>query len=360
MDITKLLSKLYKVDIQDALKKLGQERVGIKSELISALVENNSQEQVLNVLTAADLKWLCNEVGLKSTGKKENFVARLIEYLNDTNNEEKSEDNIFIDPIQELHEQVGLKEVKNHVEKINALLKVQKFREEAGLEPVKVSNHMVFTGNPGSGKTTVAEIVAKIYKGFGFLSKGEIVQVTRSDFIGQHLGESEDKAKELFNKALGGVMFIDEAYSIFQGKNDSYGKAILPAFLTNLEKHREDMVVILAGYQREMEVFLNSDPGLRSRFSKFIHFDDYTPAELMQIMKKIASEKDYKVDALLSDALLTYFEKALDTNNFSNGRFVRNVFEKLVQNQSLRVSRDIETINREQLETLTIEDFESL
>lgn len=356
MEFKEIINTFNKADIQYALDKLGKKRTGKKEDLVNQIIGSSAPDNVLNAFHHNDLKCLCQKYDIDTSRNKSVLIRNLLEYSKHEMGIEGSYTQNA--PIEKLNSMIGLHTVKKHINKIDAFLKVQKARKKNGLQEVKISKHMVFTGNPGTGKTTVAKIVADIFKEFGFLTKGEIIEVTRSDFIGQYLGESEKKTAEIFKKAVGSILFIDEAYSIFQGKNDDFGKAILPAFLTNLEDHRDDMVVIIAGYKAEMDNFLDSDPGLRSRFSEYIHFDDFNSDELIEIFKKLTEEKDYQPSQNLESSLNTYIKQAKTKQNFSNARFIRNTIEKLIQNHALRVSQNLDDCSELDLQTLNVEDLE--
>ncbi|MCK8123739.1 AAA family ATPase [Pseudoalteromonas sp. 2CM39R] len=355
MTLKELMNAFYKTEIQDALHKLGEPKTGKKEDLVNHIIKDETPEHVLNAFTYKDLKSVCSMYKTGTQGKKADLVNNLLDLLNNkTEVEKKFSSNM---PIEKLNSMIGLESVKKHINKIDAFLKVQKARKDIGFQEVKISKHMVFTGNPGTGKTTVAKIVADILKEFGFLSKGDILEVTRSDFIGQYLGESEKKTAEIFKKAEGSILFVDEAYSIFQGGGDEFGKAILPAFLTNLESYRDDMVVIIAGYKAEMDKFLDSDPGLRSRFSEYIHFDDFNSEELIEIFKKLTEENDYQLSQPLESSIMTYIEQERCKANFSNARFVRNSIEKLIQNHALRISSNLDKCSEQELKTLEVKDL---
>lgn len=265
------------------------------------------------------------------------------------------------DLLDELNSLVGLEKVKNKVQDLIVYQKVQKMRREKNLHSVKNTLHLAFTGNPGTGKTTVARIVGRIYKQIGLLSKGHFVEVSRTDLIAGYQGQTALKVKGVIEKAKGGVLFIDEAYSITENDNsDSYGKECLTELTKALEDYRDDLVVIVAGYTEPMEKFFESNPGLKSRFNTFVEFPDYEVDELEKILFSMCKTNDYFLDSRAWSVIRAYLEGSVNNKdgNFANGRLVRNLYDDLVMNHARRVI-NIENPTKEDLSTITVDDFKS-
>lgn len=258
----------------------------------------------------------------------------------------------------ELNDLIGLDTVKNEVTSLINLLRVNKVRAERGMKQVPTSKHLVFSGNPGTGKTTVARILAKIYKALGVLSKGQLIEVDRSKLVAGYVGQTAIQTQEVIQQALGGILFIDEAYTLSSSKgSNDYGQEAIDTILKAMEDNRDDFVVIVAGYPDLMQEFLDSNPGLRSRFNKYINFEDYTPDELTAIFNVFCEKSGYTIDDEIDGYLHDYFEKKYNNRdrNFANGREVRNFFESAVSNQANRLAIDPD-LTDEELITLTIED----
>lgn len=264
--------------------------------------------------------------------------------------------------LEELNSLVGLKQVKNDVSSLINLLQIKKMREERGLKQMPMSLHLVFSGNPGTGKTTVARLLSKIYHELGILSKGHLVEVDRSGLVAGYVGQTAIKVQEVIQEALGGILFIDEAYSLTVNRSESdFGFEAVDTLLKGMEDHRDDLIVIVAGYPDLMNEFLNSNPGLRSRFNKFINFDDYTPEELIGIFKNLCDSMGYSISSDCEHCVKEYFEHRYATRdtNFANGRDVRNYFEMAMVNQANRLSK-ISNISDELLSQLELADVQNI
>ena len=239
----------------------------------------------------------------------------------------------------EINELVGLAPVKEYVFGLADNLQVQQRRAAAGLKTASLSMHMIFTGNPGTGKTTIARLVAKYLKAIGALKGGQLVEVTRADLVGRYTGHTAPLTNSVIESALGGVLFIDEAYSLYRGEQDSFGLEAIDTLVKGMEDHRDELVVILAGYTREMETFLTANSGLASRFPNKIEFPDYTAEELLQITHVQAKNKGYRLAESCTEPLLSYYARwqAADARTAGNGRLARNTLEKAIFHQSRRL-----------------------
>ena len=257
----------------------------------------------------------------------------------------------------ELDALVGLSSVKEEIKTLSNFIKIQQKRKEQGLKSSSVSYHCVFTGNPGTGKTTVARIVAQIYKDLGILSKGHLVETDRAGLVAEYVGQTAVKTNKIIDSALDGVLFIDEAYSLI-GTGQDYGKEAIATLLKRMEDDRDRLVVILAGYSKEMQDFINTNPGLQSRFNRYIEFPDYSAEELLQIFEKNVARFDYKLEKDACMAMAKYFQNAVENKdaNFGNARFVRNIFEKTLEKQANRLSTDPD-LDTEELTLITKEDL---
>ena len=239
----------------------------------------------------------------------------------------------------EINELVGLAPVKEYVFGLADNLQVQQRRAAAGLKTASLSMHMIFTGNPGTGKTTIARLVARYLKAIGALKGGQLVEVTRADLVGRYTGHTAPLTNSVIESALGGVLFIDEAYSLYRGEQDSFGLEAIDTLVKGMEDHRDELVVILAGYTREMETFLTANSGLASRFPNRIEFPDYTAVELLQITQVLAKNKGYTLAEACTEPLLGYYARwqTADARTAGNGRLARNTLEKAIFHQSRRL-----------------------
>ena len=267
------------------------------------------------------------------------------------------------DVLAELDGLIGLESVKKDVKELVAWMKNEARRKQEGLPVTNLSLHMVFTGNPGTGKTTVARLIAEIYHSMGLLRRGHLVEVDRSGMVGAYQGHTEKKVEELVNKSLGGLLFIDEAYSLAAGQNaGDFGRIAIDTLLKAMEDHRDDLVVVAAGYPKPMDDFLKANPGLMSRFTRHFHFEDYNPDELVKIFELQCKKGEYLISETdgSKEYLSSYFNRLYEERdeNFGNGRAVRNYFEKVLMKQVMRLdSMDGKLVDNNALRLLTLEDL---
>lgn len=261
--------------------------------------------------------------------------------------------------LEELNSMTGLESVKKDITNLVNLLKIKKLREENGMKQPSVSLHLVFSGNPGTGKTTVARLLANIYKGLGVLSRGQLVEVDRGGLVVGYIGQTAIKTSEVIESALGGILFIDEAYTLTAGKGENdFGQEAVDTLLKAMEDHRDDLIVIVAGYPDLMEQFLSSNPGLRSRFNKFITFEDYTGDELMSIFESMCSKQEYRLDDEAREYAKKFWsDKAANHDDtFANAREVRNFMEAAISRQATRIV-SMDKIDVDTLATLIKDDL---
>ena len=260
----------------------------------------------------------------------------------------------------ELHSYIGLDNIKAEVDRLIHWIEICKARKEHDLPTPELSLHMVFSGNPGTGKTMIARLMARIYKCLGVLSKGHLVEVDRSGLVAGYVGQTAIKTGEAVEKALGGVLFIDEAYSLTSRGENDYGQEAVDTLLKAMEDHRDDLVVIVAGYIEPMERFVHSNPGLESRFNRFLHFEDYTVAEMTDIFMMRCKRSGYSLTEADKEALRAILQtESQDVKGFGNARGVRNLFERAIACQADRLSKGKEALSREALMRITAEDLQN-
>ncbi|MDN5317615.1 MAG: stage sporulation protein [Thermoanaerobacterium sp.] len=256
--------------------------------------------------------------------------------------------NLEIEALKELNSLIGLNKVKQIINELYALEQVQIKRKNAGLSADPIVLHMVFKGNPGTGKTTVARILGKLLKGIGVLSKGHVIEVERADLVGEYIGHTAHRVQENVKKSLGGILFVDEAYSLARGGEKDFGKEAIDTLVKAMEDYKDEFILILAGYRDEMEYFLNTNPGLRSRFPIQIDFPDYTIDELLQIAELMVKNRQY----ILTDSAKRKIMKVLINNNttreIGNARLVRNIIERAIRKHAVRIMNK-KTITKDDL-----------
>ena len=314
-------------------------------------------------------EYFAEHIVVQSAIKAENNkLEKISPVRNDENKAEKSVQEIELaendseETLEELLSQldnlVGLSGVKEEVHTLINLIKINQMKEDRGIKTAEVSKHLVFLGNPGTGKTTVARLLSKIYKQMQVLEKGQLVEVDRASLVAGYVGQTALKTTEKINEAMGGVLFIDEAYTLAKGGND-FGQEAIDTLLKAMEDQRDKFIVIVAGYPDLMEKFLESNPGLKSRFNKCILFEDYVPEEMFSIFEILCKKSDLHLNDEASVALKKYLEE-LCTNkpeNFANGREMRNLFERAYSNQANRLA-NLTSITDEEFFELTVEDLE--
>ena len=302
------------------------------------------------------------EISFKPKGEGDDFYSRhkdeklTAHYIKD----KEAQRNAIEKPYERLNSLIGLKSVKDEVMTLANFVKIQKLRESKGMKASPISYHCVFTGNPGTGKTTVARIVASIYKELGILKKGHLIETDRSGLVGNYIGHTATKTNEVIDSALDGVLFIDEAYALASsGSKQDFGPEAIATLLKRMEDNRDRLVVILAGYSKEMREFIESNSGLRSRFVRYIDFPDYNSEELLQIMKSNVDNGGYRLEEAAVPALKEAFDSitASGDKNYGNGRYVRNLYEESLKSQANRIAA-LSDITDDDLTIITLPDIQ--
>lgn len=297
----------------------------------------------------------------KKIDVKENTEhAKEIEQQEEENVDEPEE--TLEELLDKLHSLIGLNGVKEEVDQMIRLIQLQKKAEEFGEKNISLSLHLVFYGNPGTGKTTVSRLIAKIYKSLGVLSKGQLVETDRGGLVGGYVGQTAIKTQEMIDKAMGGILFIDEAYALTHGKGENdFGQEAVDTILKAMEDHRDDFIVIVAGYPELMKEFIASNPGLKSRFNQYINFEDYTPNELKEIFLLYCKNQNLILGENCDEYLIHHFQELYDnrSEDYANGRDVRNYFEKVIKMRANRLSPNLNAITLDDFRTIALSDLKN-
>lgn len=368
--ICKFILEDYKEKIQDNLGIIARFNENVLSHVVRNSDKANGahslkiyiEENIYKPLVELELNEKIFKDKLYTLSDSENVLVlsdyintiKLCDIIRNTDGEGLEELN------KELNNIIGLDSVKSFISGLQDNIKVQNLRKAQGSNIAKLSLHMIFTGNPGTGKTTMARVMAKYLKTLGYLSSGHLVEVSRNDLVGQYVGETAQKTMAKVNSAKGGILFIDEAYSLARDNNDIFGIEAVDSLVKEVEDNRDDLVVILAGYSKEMEEFLKTNSGLKSRFNYNVEFPDYTSKELLEILKVIAKSNGYQIDKPLDEKLIELFDskQIKGKNDSGNGRLARNIVEQAIANQSKRVASMNESkIDKNELNNLTLSDF---
>ncbi len=258
---------------------------------------------------------------------------------------------------KELDGYIGLENVKKEVRNLINIAQIYQKRRENGLPTADMSLHMVFSGNPGTGKTMIARLMARVYHSLGILSKGQLVEVDRSGLVAGYVGQTAIKTSKVLEKAAGGVLFVDEAYTLISGSENDFGQEAVDTILKAMEDNRDDLIVIVAGYTDLMYDFIESNPGLRSRFNRYLEFTDYSPEEMLEIFQGNCKKSSYEPEAAAGEKLLEYFREmtAAQRRTFGNARGVRNVFERILSCQANRLA-EMDTVTKEDLMQILEQD----
>jgi stage V sporulation protein K len=320
---------------------------------------STSELSVLNELSDQLNTFSFGEFSELNLVPKHQNNSNSIPQKNSISNEENES---ISDVLNELDSYTGMDGIKRDIRTLINLLKIQKQRENQGLTVVKPTLHMVFTGPPGTGKTTVGRIMGRVFKALGVLNKGHVVEVDRSGLVAGYVGQTAIKVDEVVQQAKDGILFIDEAYTLSPADGqDSFGQEAIDTLLKRMEDFRDSLVVIVAGYEEEMQRFIESNPGFKSRFNKYINFEDYKPNELIEIFKAIVKRNNYIAS---NDLLVKLNDKFNEiyisrTKSFGNGRVVRNLFEKIIENQSNRLAQHSGDLSENDLQILEVSDLDN-
>lgn len=349
--------KRHIVKIRSENSLLWSEPNDKKYFILSVLSEINNSDYEMIVEKYQNFLRYSYEVKFKNHQDFDTFIGFKKNDIKDKNSDVTiiSENDSLEIVLKELDQLVGLEEVKKDVHELINLLKIQKKRSSEGLKNIEITLHTVFLGPPGTGKTSVARLLSRIFKHLGFLSKGQMYETDREGMIAGYVGQTASKVDKVVEESLGGVLFIDEAYALTQNAlGNDYGSEAVNTLLKRMEDHRDDLAVVVAGYTEPMKDFVESNPGLRSRFNRFFSFNHFSPEQLFLIFENFCKNSDFIIDADAKEKLADTFELLYSKKdeNFGNARVVRNLFEKCVQNQANRIV-NLSLLNQEVLKTFT-------
>ena len=294
------------------------------------------------------------EIKLRTNNSVPQSQSKLIE-----NEKNLTEQMLKTDAFKELNDLIGLNSIKKLLFEIYAFSMIQRKRQQEGLLSDGMVLHALFKGNPGTGKTTVARLIGKIYKSIGILQRGHVVEIERADLVGEYIGHTAQKTRDQLKKASGGILFIDEAYSLARGGEKDFGREAIDTLVKGMEDYKDNLILILAGYKGEMEYFLQSNPGLRSRFPLQIDFPDYTTLELMEIAEYMLKKREYQLNPQAKSVLYNFLARSvmLGDSKEGNARLVRNIIEKSIRRQAVRLISK-QTLTKQELMLLVAEDME--
>ena len=351
-EIINLQTEIMQDLLRKQMKSLSEDLWGLHREL----TENDSGITVPNLPVGGEMPTGQDPVSEAKPAETEKAANA----AQDQQQEEEQSEETIEQLKEELNSYIGLDVIKSEVNSLINWIGIMKARKEQNMPTPDLSLHMVFSGNPGTGKTMIARLMSRIYKCLGILSKGHLVEVDRSGLVAGYIGQTALKTQEVIEKALGGVLFIDEAYALTSRGNNDYGQEAVDTLLKAMEDHRDDLIVIVAGYTELMQEFISSNPGLESRFNRFMYFPDYTVDELVGIFDMRCGKSCYTLSDEAREILPEILkEKSKDVKGFGNGRGVRNLFEHAIANQADRLSQEMGELTRERLMEITKADLEN-